>query len=406
MKNFAYIARDLSGRRREGYRQGVDKGQVLAWLREQALTPVSVELMGAAGEKKARAAKGIGGGRRKRIKSSDLSALCWQLNTLLEGGVGITAALDTVAGDIDNSQLSKVLEQISERIKKGESLSESVSQFGGVFNNLARAMLMAGEQGGNLPMALKRLAEYYDRRDVMGKKVKGAMIYPSFVFVFIVLIVIFIMTFIVPRFRIMFDRFGGELPAFTRGFMGFYDAVSSNVHYIIGAVAVICGGVVMLSKTEGGHKFLSRVVIRLPMFGKILKQSFLSTYCRTMGTLVASGVSVLEVFDILSSMTNNDAMKSAIVKTKEHMVEGSNISLGMGASGLFPGMVVKMVHIGEESGSLAQVLERTADYYERKVDCSVTAMMNMLEPLMIVVVGAIVLVVVLALYMPIFARTT
>jgi type IV pilus assembly protein PilC len=396
MKSYQYIARDLSGVRREGFSQAASPNEVLGWLREQGFTPVSVNEVAVRTEKKRRTS------RRRRIKSADLAALCWQLTTMVEGGIPITASLDTIAEDIENSHLREVLQHVSDRIQKGETFSDSLAQFPRVFNPLSLAIILAGETGGTLPEALRRCAEYFDNRDKLAKRVKGAMAYPVVVFVFIILIVTFIMTFIVPRFQLIFDQFGGQLPAFTRAFMGFYSLLRSNILFILGSIFLLIVLGIFASKTKNGHRFFSRITLKAPLIGSILSQTFLVMFCRTMSTLLAAGVSVLEVFDILCGMTKNDIIKDAITRTRESIVEGSNVSRSLSASGFFPNMVVKMVQVGEESGSLSAVLDRTSDYYERKVDSTITTVMGMLEPIMIVTVGAIVLVVVLALYLPIF----
>ena len=400
MKSYKYIARDLSGERKEGLKQAACSNDVVAYLREQGFTPVCVNEVSEDAKKTRRTH------HRKRIKSADLGALCWQLTTMVEGGITITTALETIAEDIENSQLQQVLQQVSEKIHKGDTFSDSISEFPKVFNKLSCALILAGETGGSLPEALRRLAEYFDNRDKLAKKVKGAMAYPVFVIGFIVVIVIFIMAFIVPRFTVIFDQIGGRLPAFTRAFMAFYDMLRFNLLYIIGSVlAVVILASLTYSKSKKGHYLFCRIALGLPLLGKIFSQAFVATFCRTMSTLIAAGVSVLEVFDILSVMTNNDIIKAAIMRTREQIVEGSNISLSLAASGFFPNMVVKMIQVGEESGSLSKVLDRTSDYYERKVDSTITTVMSLLEPIMIVTVGAIVLVVVLALYLPIFSMS-
>jgi len=211
------------------------------------------------------------------------------------------------------------------------------------------------------------------------------------------------MAFVVPRFKEIFDQIGGEMPAFTQGFMNFYDFLRTHVLHIIGFSVVTIISTVFISKTKKGHYLFSRLALTLPLMGKILSQAFVATFCKTMATLLNSGVSVLEVFDILSTMSTNDVIKTAVTQTRERIVAGTNLSLSMAEAGFFPNMVVKMTQVGDESGSLPKVLERTAMYYERKVDSTITTVMGLLEPLMIVVVGAIVLVVVLALYLPIFS---
>lgn len=399
MRNYKYVARDAKGIRKEGLTQAISSNDVLGWLREQGFTPVSVSEISVGGERAEKKS------RLKRIKSADLAALCWQLTTMLEGGIPITTALDTTAEDIDNFQLREVLEQMSGKIKKGKPFSECAAEFPQVFNPLCCAIIMAGESSGNLAEALRKLAEYFDGRDKLAKKVKGAVAYPIFVFGFIVLIVIFIMAFIVPRFRVIFEQIGGDLPAFTRGFMAFYDTLKFNLHYFIGGLLLVIIGAVLFSKTRKGHYLFSRIGLRVPVFGKIFRQLFLVTFCRTMATLLGAGVSMLEVLDILGTMSSNDIIKAAVVRAREHIVEGSNISLGIAAAGFFPNMVVKMIQIGEESGSLPIVLERTSDHYQRKVESTIDTMTAMLEPIMIVTIGMIVLVVVLALYMPIFSMS-
>ncbi|MBN1974834.1 MAG: type II secretion system F family protein [Sedimentisphaerales bacterium] len=400
MKSYGYVARDVEGVQKKGITEAASSSDVLDRLRSEGFTPVSIkEIEGSA------APKSKSRSRSKRIKSSDLAALCWQLTTMLEGGIPITTSLDIVSNDIENAQLQKILTQLSEKVKKGQPFSECISEFPRVFNKLSCAMILAGETGGNLAGSVGKLAQYFDNRDKLAKKVKGAMAYPIFVLSFIVIIVIFIMAFIVPRFRKIFTQIGGELPAFTRGFMAFYDMLAHNLFYIIGAVVLIIVSATILNKTKSGHYMFSKLLLRLPLFGKVFSQAFIITFCRTTATLLTSGVSVLEAFTILTGMTDNDIIKNAIVRTKEYVVGGSNISSSMASAGFFPNMVVKMIQVGEESGSLPSVLERASQHYERKVDSLVSTMMSLLEPIMIITVGAVVSVVVIALYLPIFTMS-
>lgn len=400
MKNYGYVARDLAGAQIKGIAQAADSNEVLNQLREQGLTPISVKEVSRKGVTKPRQKA-----HRKRIKSADLAALCWQLSTMLEGGIPITTALDIISDDTDNAQLQNILKQIAEKIKKGQPVSECIADYPKVFNRLCCAMILAGETGGNLAKAIGKLAEYFENRDKLAKKVKGAMAYPIFVLSFIIIIVIFIMAFIVPRFRKIFDQIGGTMPAFTRGFMGFYDILRYNLHYIIGLVIILIVLATYVSRTKKGHYLFSKLSLSMPMFGNILSQAFVATFCRTTSTLLSSGVSVLEAFTILTGMTDNDIIKSAIVKTRENIVSGSNISLSMSSAGFFPNMVIKMIQVGEESGSMPEVLEKTSEHYERKVDSTVSMLLSLLEPIMIISVGAIVSVVVIALYLPIFTMS-
>jgi len=398
MNNFKYKARDAKGLCREGLYQAENEQGVLSWLREESLTPISVvKITNKANPSGARTSQ------KKRIKSSDMAALCWQLTTMVEGGVPIIQALETLSEDMDNISLQKSIGKIVEKMKQGESFSDSVAYFPKLFNAVASAIILAGESSGKMPNALNRLAVYFDNRDKLLKKVKSAMAYPIFVACFVVLIVIAIMTFIIPRFTSIFDQLGGELPAFTRGFMAVYDGIRNNVIIIIGGIILLVVLIIVIGKTKKGFHLFCRIALSMPLFGKILYQSFVTTFCKTMATLLASGVSILEVFDILGGMTKNVITKSAIVHGKTNVVGGSNISLSLADTGFFPNMLIKMIQVGEESGSLPEVLDKTAEYYERKVDTTIATATSLLEPIMIVTVGAIVLVVVVALYLPIFS---
>jgi type IV pilus assembly protein PilC len=399
MKSYGYVARDLTGILKRGHLQGTCSNEVLNQLRQQGFTPISVKEISQTAKKEQQR------GRRKRIRSADLATVCWQLATMLQGGIPITTALDIISEDTDNLLLRDILRQLADKVRKGQPFSESVAEFPRVFNRLSCAMVLAGETSGNLANVVSKLAEYFDNRDKIAKKVKGAMAYPLFVLTFITLIVIFIMAFIVPRFRKIFDQMGGTMPAFTRGFMNFYDILVHNLPYIVGGLAALVFLVVSYAKTQSGHQWFSRFVLKIPIFGKILTNAFVATFCRTTSTLLLAGVTVIEAFNILTGMTDNDIIRSAITRTKDNIEGGSNISTSMAQAGFFPNMVIKMIQVGEESGSTAEVLDKTSEHYERKVDTMVTALMSLLEPVMIVTVGAIVSVIVIALYLPIFTMS-
>jgi type IV pilus assembly protein PilC len=395
MENFKYTARDLTGLKREGVRRGQSHLEVLSWLRAQDLVPVNIQKLSAARKDKTYS--------RRKVKSADLSSFCWQLTTMIEGGVPVTGAINTIAEDIESGLLKKTLTDMSDRMMRGETFSDTISQHPGVFNQLFCAMIMAGEAGGSLPYCLERLAIYFDNRDKLARKVKTAMSYPLFVLGFVSFIVVMIMTFIIPKFRVIFKQIGGHLPTFTQIYLGVYDAIVSYALFIVLALAASVAGFIAYYRTEKGHAIISGLILRIPIFGKITAQAFTSSFCRTLSTLLEAGVPVLESLNILAGMSKNDVIRTAVMRTREHIVEGSSISLSMAASGFFPNMVVKMVQVGEESGSLPAVLDKTSEYYERRVDSLITLLTSVLEPALIIIVGAIVLITVLALYLPIFS---
>lgn len=399
MITYRYIALDYSGKMKEGLTSAACETDVLGWLREQGCTPVSIDVV----------SSGVKRGWHipllRRVRSSELAAVFWQLTTMVDGGITIAEGLEAIAEDIENSRLEKILRRILARIERGGAFSEGMAEFPGIFNKLTCALIMAGETGGNIAAAFQRVAEYYTNRDKLARKVKKATAYPAFVVGFIIFIVIIIMTLVIPRFRDIFAQIGaGDLPAFTRKFMAGYDLLVHNVLYVIGSVLLVFL-VLTLSyrRIPTFHYLCSALALRLPLFGKLFKQAFIASFCRTMSNLLRGGVPVLEVFDILCDMTANDVMKSALEKTRADIVGGSAIHLSMAGTRFFPNMVVKMVRAGEESGSLWKLLDRTADYYEEKVDALISAMTSLLEPILIIIVGMIVLTVVVALYLPIFS---
>ncbi|MCF7956263.1 MAG: type II secretion system F family protein [Phycisphaerae bacterium] len=397
MKTFSYVARDISGQSQNGYSKALNKNDVMVWLRDQGLIPVDVRVYDLSNQ----SAKKVFS--RKRVKSIEISSFCWQLHAMIDGGVSITSAMETIAEDCDNPYFQCLINQVSESIEQGETFSSSVAKFPKVFNKMFCSMVMAGESGGSLPNAMKSLAEFFDSKDKLARKIKSAMAYPAFVIGFIIILMVFIMTFIIPRFQTLFADIGGELPAITRWFMAFYGFVSGNIVYILILMIGAIVGCVFYCNSKLGRGVYSRFVLKVPLIGKIISQGFIVMFCRTFSTLLSAGVSVLDALELLSTMSNNTVISSAITMARSQIVEGSGISLGMSTSKFFPKLLVKMVQVGEESGSLSNILDRTSIYYERKVETTIATIMSVLEPILIVSVGMIVLVIVLALYLPIFS---
>jgi type IV pilus assembly protein PilC len=398
MKSYTYVARDAEGTRRNGVLAANSPSEVMEILHHRQLTPVGIEETPVQGARNRKVARG-------RVGSAELAAMCWQLSTMLEGGMSITAALDLIAEDTEHPQLRRVLQEARAKVSEGRLLSEGLGSDPRVFNRLALALIVAGETSGDLGQALRALAGHFDNRDRIAKKIRGAIAYPIFVVTLITTMVIGIMALIVPRFRMIFDQLGGQLPLFTRGFMRGYDVLCHQALYVVVVGALLVGAGVLWARTPGGHRFWSRLVLRLPLFGKLLAESFVAMFCRTLATLLEAGVPVLEALEILRSMAANDGIASAIARVKQHVTNGSNVALGMAVAGFFPNMVVKMTQVGEESGDLSAILRKTSDHYERRVASTVDALTSLLEPLMITTIGVIVLVVVIALYLPIFTMS-
>jgi type II secretory pathway component PulF len=396
MGSYVYTARDAGGLRREGVLPAATPHEAIEVLHHRGLTPITVEETFAQKKGRERAAS------RKRVKSAELAALSWQLSTMVDGGIAITTAIEIVAGDTANPQLRVVLHRTLAKVSEGRPLSDGLKEFPQVFSRIAIAIVVAGETSGSLGQALQTLAEHFESRDRLARKVKGALAYPVFVLVMISSIVAAIMVFVVPRFRTIFDQLGGKLPAFTRAFMRFHEMLSHDGLYLGVAMAAVIGAGILFARTSKGHKAFSRVVLSLPLFGRLISEAFVATFCSTIAMLLEAGVPVLDAFEILRGMTSNDVINSAIATARQHITGGANISVSMAAAGFFPNMVVKMTQVGEESGSLASVLRRTSAHYERRISSTIDTLTGLMEPLMIVIIGAIVLVAVIALYLPVF----
>ncbi|MCU0913570.1 MAG: type II secretion system F family protein [Planctomycetes bacterium] len=395
MKSYTYVARDTGGLRREGVLAANSTHEALETLHQRELTPVLIQETLRKDREEHRS-------RRRRVRSADLGAMCWQLSTMLQGGMSITSALSIIAEDTENLQLRQTLQEARAKVSEGRLLSEGLSRFPRVFNRLALAMIVAGETSGDLGQALRLLAEYYDGRDRLSKKIHSAIAYPIFVLILITLVIIGIMTLIVPRFQTIFKQLGGDLPGFTQTFMSLYEVLRHHILYLAAAVVLIVVWGVLLSRTLAGRRLLSRLVLRLPLLGKLCTESFAATFSRTIASLLEAGVPILEALEILRGMTTNDVVVRAIARVKQHVTGGSNVALGMSAAGFFPTMLVKMTQVGEESGSLPAILRKTSEYYERRLTATIDTLTGLLEPIMIVTIGTVVLVVVIALYLPIF----
>ena len=401
MKTFRYILRDESGKQYTGNYEAVSHSEVIVWARCQGRIPVLIEevdkLRKKAGKKKK--------SQRKKVSLDEMAAFCWQMSTMMEGGVSVTEALETTADDIDNQYFGDILIAICQDIKAGSTFSDAIKKYPKVFNTFFCAMTMAGESSGNIPPIFVRLAEYFIKREKLIREIKGALSYPCFVAGFVVLIVVAMATLIIPQFKQMFEMFKGDLPAFTQTYMNGYDYLAANFWWMAIIIVVAVMGTTAYSKTEKGHRNMSRLALNMPLFGGIILNGFVTTFCNTVGTLLHSGVPVLETLDIVKAMTTNDIIKEAITHTQKRIEEGENISKAMEETQLFPNLVVKMAQVGEQSGSLSGVFDKTSDYFQRKVEHLITSMTKMIEPVMMVCVGAIVLVTVIALYLPVFTMS-
>jgi type IV pilus assembly protein PilC len=416
MPNFEYRALDAQGTESTGAIQAEDENDAVAQLRRNGLFPTQVVEQGkgtlsggSSGGRRARAAartKGkssVGGGKGGgRINSKTLMLFTRQLATLIDSGLPLLRGLTVLAKQEPNPVLKKTVNQLSESVQAGGTFSEALAQHPRIFNKLYVNMVKAGELGGVLELVLSRLADYQEKAQKLKNKIVSAMIYPLIVMFIAVGIMVFLLLFIVPRFEQIFEEMlgGSELPMITQIVTGASKFVQNNWLLLFGGIALAIVGFKLYANTKGGRHNVDRLKLRMPVIGDIQRKSAIARFSRTLGTLVTSGVPILQALNITKETAGNVIISEAIGKVHDAVKEGESIVQPLEASKVFPPMVISMVDVGEETGQLPDMLLKIADVYDDEVDNAVSAMTSLLEPLMIVFLAIIVGTIVLALFMP------
>lgn len=422
MANFQYIALNSRGEQTTGVVQANSDAEAIQALRGQGLYPTQVVAEGQGklspsatkkGKKKPKGgAKKKGGNKSKvggKVKPKVLMIFTRQLATLIDSGLPLLRGLNVLGKQEPNPVLKATINNIADSVQGGSTFSESLGQHPKIFNKLFVNMVKAGELGGVLEVVLTRLAEYQEKAQKLKGKIVSAMVYPLIVLFIAVAIMTFLMLFIVPKFRKMFDEMGdgAELPAISEFVFGFSDAMLARPAVLPNAVwllFLLFGGWLAFgawTRTVKGRSMVDRLKLKLPIFGNIQQKSAIARFSRTLGTLVTSGVPILQALNITRDTAGNVVVAEAIDKVHDAVKEGESIVTPMtGASEIFPNLVVSMVDVGEETGQLPEMLLKIADVYDDEVDGAVTALTSILEPLMIVFLAVVVGTIVFALFLP------
>jgi type IV pilus assembly protein PilC len=398
MATYAFKALDLAGASTRGEMDADDKQQVASSLRGKGLIVLDIV------EKKGSADVGDMLKRFKRIKAQELTVITRQLSTMVSSGMSLLRALHVLEEQTSNDQLKHVMSEVRKDVEAGISLSDALRKHPDVFNDLYIAMVEAGELGGILEETLQRVADQLEKDDSLRRQVKSAMMYPTLIGGFALLVLFALVTFLVPVFEKIFKDFGGQLPAITRVTVALSHLVTKQ--WYIG-LAVIVGTVYGFRKwksSEKGRVQWDRFKLRVPWkIGDIVQKVALARFSRTYSALIAAGVPMLQAIEITGKTAGNKVVEHAMEKVRESVKGGGSIAAPMrDEPGAFPGMVTQMVAVGEETGALETMLSKIADFYEDEVAAAVKALTSILEPLMIVVVGAIVGFIVISMYMPMF----
>ncbi|HJK91066.1 MAG TPA: type II secretion system F family protein [Polyangiaceae bacterium LLY-WYZ-15_(1-7)] len=394
MAEFVWEAKGRNGEVRKGVMEAESADVVQSRLRGQQLNPTKVK------KKPKEIHINIG----SPVSEKELVIFTRQFATMIDAGLPLVQCLDILSDQGDNKQFNKILKDIKGYVEQGGTFSEALRKHPKVFDDLYVNLVHAGEMGGILDTILQRLAIYIEKRVKLKRQVKGAMVYPTAVLLIAIAVIVVMLTWVIPAFQGMFAEFGGEdqLPGLTKMVISLSEGFLDNVWFIIAGVVLLVSSVSYSYRTKKGKRFWHKLLLTAPIIGPVMRKIAVARFTRTLGTLLGSGVPILDSMTIVSRASGNVIVEEAINKTADRIREGKTMSEPLMQTGVFPGMVVQMIGVGEQTGALDTMLNKIADFYEEEVDVAVAALTSLLEPLMMVVIGGIVGVILIAMYMPIF----
>ena len=337
-----------------------------------------------------------------KVQQSDIILFCRQFSTMIDAGLPIIQCLDILHTQQENPTFKKTLKNIKISVESGATLADALKKYPEQFDNLFVNMIAAGEAGGILDTILQRLSAYMEKAAKLKSQIKGAMIYPLITIIIAAIVITVIMVFVIPVFKDMFESMGGALPLPTLIVCGMSDFMRGNILYIAGGIALFIFAFKKLYKTEKGQILLDDLSLKLPVFGILLRKAAVAKFTRTMGTMLTSGVSILDALVIVAKTAGNKIIEEAVYDVRSGIAEGRTMSDPLSESGIFPSMVCQMIAVGESTGALDSMLSKIADFYDQEVDQAVENMTAMIEPFMLVFLGVTIGGLVIAMYLPIF----
>jgi type IV pilus assembly protein PilC len=393
MAKFVYSARPATGGDiQTGEMEVKSKDEVMAYLHRQKMIPVSVR------QKEAGINIQFGTG----ISTRDIVIFTRQFATMINSGLPLVQSLDILAEQSENQHLRKVIQDVLYDVESGNTLADAMGKHPKVFTDLFVNMVAAGEAGGILDTILLRLATFLEKNDALVRKIKGAMIYPGVIFSVAILAVTILLIFVIPTFQNMFESAGIPLPFMTQLVIDM--STFLKAYWWACGIGIIGAGIAIrqVYATDGGQLFIDRILLNLPILGDLLRKAAVARFTRTLGTLVSSGVSILEGLEITAKTAGNRVIHDAVMGSRASIAGGETIAGPLKESGVFPPMVVQMINVGEQTGGLDEMLSKIADFYDEEVDAAVEALLAAMEPIMIVVLGVVVGGMIVAMYLPIF----
>ena len=393
MPIFDYEAIDNNGKTKKGSLEASDIDAVRANLKTSGLIPVSVA-------EQSMLNKDLEFSIGKRVKAKDLAIFCKQFTSILNAGVTAINALEMLYEQTENKYMAEAIKTVQLGVEKGESLAGAMSAVPKVFPEILINMVNAGEASGSLDVAFERMATHFEKSNKLQSTVKKAMIYPIAVLVVATLVIIFLLVKVIPTFEAMFNDLDTELPAITKGVVAASKVIQQKWYIFAFVIAVIATLFHFYKKSDTGSMQLSKMGLKAPLFGKLIRKSASATLTRTLSTLLAAGISLIDAVDITAKVMTNKVLKEVLYEVKDEVEKGVALSEPLQASGEFPPMVYHMIHIGEETGNMETMLDKIADYYEDEVANYTQAMMTIMEPIIIILLAIIVGVILVAVLMP------
>jgi len=403
MANFAYSGRTRGGETVTGERiADTMDGAVAALRREQILVTRITPAKAKAAEKE-KEKKAAGGGKTtKTVAAKNLAVFTRQFSVMIDAGLPLVQCLDILGNQEEDKNFAEVILQTRSAVEGGAALADAMRKFPNTFDPLFTNMIAAGEAGGILDTILKRLAVYIEKAVKLKGQVKSAMIYPIAVIVIAAVVVSVILWKVIPTFAAMFAGLGAQLPLPTRIVIALSDNLVKYGAFGVPALGVAGYVIGRYYKTDGGRHQIDALMLKLPVLGMLLRKIAVARFCRTLSTLIASGVPILDGLDITARTSGNAIVEDAILETRKSIERGETISAPLKETNVFPSMVTQMISVGEATGALDAMLAKIADFYEEEVDVAVAGMLTLLEPIMIAFLGTVVGGIVIAMYMPIF----
>jgi type IV pilus assembly protein PilC len=395
MEVFLWQGKNRKGETQKGEMESISEEAVRASLTRMRITPTKIK-------KKPKDLFANIAFLQPKVKEADIIIFAKQFSTMIDAGLPIIQCLDILHSQQDNPTFKKMIKEIKESVEGGATFAETLKKYPDQFDDLFVNMIHAGEVGGILDIILRRLSAFMEKAAKLKAQVKGAMTYPIITLVVAFIVVAVILVFVIPVFQEMFADFGGELPAMTQFVVSLSEVVKKKILYIIIAIVGFIFAFKKFYSTEKGRAWVDDLSLKLPIFGDLIRKVAVAKFTRTMGTMLASGVAILDALDIVSKTAGNKTIERAVVNVRSGIAEGRTMADPLAESGVFPSMVCQMISVGESTGALDAMLEKIADFYDDEVDQAVENLTSAIEPVMMVFMGVLIGGLVIAMYLPIF----